>query len=127
MLPTGELTPICTEKPETCARNEILHNSGANGLSTPPFLYNTKHLPISAHSDSPQHVLRRDVDWRFGLKLRTLRRQRQWTQSQMAGILGINRSYISEIERGHKSVTLGMLEVIALGLQMSIAELLYEV
>jgi len=45
----------------------------------------------------------------------------------MAGILGINRSYISEIERGHKSVTLGMLEVIALGLQMSIAELLYEV
>lgn len=45
----------------------------------------------------------------------------------MAELLGINRSYLSEVERGHKSVSLGMLEVIALGLKMSISELLREI
>ena len=42
----------------------------------------------------------------------------------MAITLGINRSYISEVERGHKSISLGLLEVIALGFHMSIADLL---
>ncbi|HEX3438574.1 MAG TPA: helix-turn-helix transcriptional regulator [Pseudacidobacterium sp.] len=76
---------------------------------------------------APQSTFSRNVNARFGFRLRTLRRQKRWTQLQMAIIFGINRSYISEIERGQKSVSLGMLEVIALGFHMSIAELLRDI
>jgi len=42
----------------------------------------------------------------------------------MAIDFGIDRSFISDVERGRKSISLPMLEVIALGLKMSLSELL---
>lgn len=84
----------------------------------------TKHLPISFPAGSAYPVAIIDVNLRFGLRLRSLRREHHWTQLDMAVTLGINRSYISEVERGHKSISLGLLEVIALGFHMSIADLL---
>jgi transcriptional regulator with XRE-family HTH domain len=42
----------------------------------------------------------------------------------MAVDFGIDRSFISDVERGRKSISLPMLEVIALGLKMSLSELL---
>jgi DNA-binding XRE family transcriptional regulator len=84
----------------------------------------TKHLPISFPAGSAYPVATIDVNLRFGLRLRSLRREHHWTQLDMAVTLGINRSYISEVERGHKSISLGLLEVIALGFHMSISDLL---
>jgi DNA-binding XRE family transcriptional regulator len=83
-----------------------------------------KHLPISFPANSAYPVAVIDVNLRFGLRLRSLRREHNWTQLEMAVILGINRSYISEVERGHKSISLGLLEVIALGFHMTVADLL---
>jgi transcriptional regulator with XRE-family HTH domain len=42
----------------------------------------------------------------------------------MAVDFGIDRSFISDVERGRKSISLPMLEVIALGLKMTLSELL---
>jgi transcriptional regulator with XRE-family HTH domain len=42
----------------------------------------------------------------------------------MATHLGIDRSYISDVERGRKSISLPMMEVIALGMKMSLSDLL---
>lgn len=75
-----------------------------------------------ARFNEPQE--RRDVQSRFGRRLRELRRQRNWTQMRMAVDLGIDRGFISELERGHKGVSLRILEVIALGFEMSLSELL---
>jgi DNA-binding XRE family transcriptional regulator len=65
-----------------------------------------------------------DVSSRFGLRLREMRRERNLTQLRMAREFGIDRSFISDVERGRKSISLPMLEVIALGMKVSLSELL---
>lgn len=69
----------------------------------------------------------RDISSRFGARLRELRRERKMTQFRMAIDFGIDRSYISDLERGRKSASLPMLEVIALGLNVSLSDLLRDV
>jgi transcriptional regulator with XRE-family HTH domain len=41
----------------------------------------------------------------------------------MARTFGIDRTYISDLERGKKSISLGFIEVIALGFQIPMSEL----
>jgi DNA-binding XRE family transcriptional regulator len=68
-----------------------------------------------------------DVSSRFGRRLRELRLTRNLTQSEMGRRFGIDRSFISDVERGRKSISLPMLEVIALGMNISLAELFIDV
>ena len=82
----------------------------------PPFL----PQPLTA----PEKPLPRDVSSRFGVRLRELRHQHNMTQLRMATVFGIDRSFISDVERGRKSISLPMLEVIALGMRISLSDLL---
>lgn len=68
-----------------------------------------------------------DVQDRFGRRLRDLRIKQGWTQLEMSVLLGIDRGHISELERGRKSVSLPTMEVFALGLRVSLSELLEDV
>lgn len=68
-------------------------------------------------------ALANDVSSRFGRRLREMRHSRSLTQADMARKFGIDRSFISEIECGRKAISLPMLEVIALGLQITLSEL----
>jgi DNA-binding XRE family transcriptional regulator len=70
-------------------------------------------------------VRHRNLNYRFGDRLRELRRERNMTQLRMAVDFGIDRSFISDVERGKKSISLQMLEVIALGLKVELSELLH--
>lgn len=65
-----------------------------------------------------------NITVRFGLRLRKLRKEKGWTQVEMADALGVDRSYISDIERGKKNVCLPTMEVIALGFEISLSKLL---
>ena len=65
----------------------------------------------------------KDVSSRFGVRLRQLRQERNLTQLRMAVDFGIDRTFISDVERGRKSISLPMLEILALGLNMSLSEL----
>ena len=65
-----------------------------------------------------------DICSRFGRQLRQLREEHDMTQSGMAKKFGIDRSYISDVERGRKSISLPLLEVIALGFGISLSDLL---
>jgi transcriptional regulator with XRE-family HTH domain len=64
-----------------------------------------------------------DVRVRFGQKLRTLRKKRGWTQAELADILGLDRSYLAEIEEGKRNVCLLNLTVIAQGFGLSLSQL----
>lgn len=64
------------------------------------------------------------VGERFGKKLRCLRKERQLTQEEMSRIFGIDRSFISDVERGVRSMSLHTLEVVAIGMNLSLSELL---
>jgi len=76
----------------------------------------------SARTDAP-----RDISTRFGARLRELRRERNLTQLRMANEFGIDRSFISDVERGRKSISLPMLEVIALGMKITLSDLLQDI
>jgi DNA-binding XRE family transcriptional regulator len=68
-----------------------------------------------------------DVRSRFGRRLRELRQKNALTQSDMARKFGIDRSYISDVERGRTSISLPILEVIALGLRISLSDLFRDI
>jgi transcriptional regulator with XRE-family HTH domain len=57
------------------------------------------------------------------MRLRRLRRSRGWTQVRLAEEFGIDRSYISDVERGKKNVCLPTMEVLAQGFGISLAQL----
>lgn len=48
----------------------------------------------------------------------------RWTQVYMAEHLGLDRSYISDLERGKKEICIRNLEVIAVAFEMTPAQLL---
>lgn len=83
-------------------------------------------IPLPQRTTQPlgSPLPRLDVSSRFGLRLRQLRREHNMTQLRMAVVFGIDRTYISDVERGRKSISLPMLEVLALGFQLSLSELL---
>ena len=85
-------------------------------------------LDTSAAVRKPDNFyLPRDVSSRFGVRLRELRREREMTQLRMAIDFGIDRTFISDVERGRKSISLPMLEVLALGFNLSLSELLRDI
>ena len=79
-------------------------------------------LPL--HRQSSQTVPRSPLATRFGLRLRALRHNKGMTQLQVAIEFGIDRTFLSDLERGRKSVSLPFLEVFALGFGLSLSELL---
>jgi transcriptional regulator with XRE-family HTH domain len=61
---------------------------------------------------------------KFGTRLRLLRQEQGWTQVVMAEKVGIDRSYISDMERGKKNVCLPTLEILAQAFGITISQLL---
>jgi DNA-binding XRE family transcriptional regulator len=85
------------------------------------------HSPLPGAMRTTAYYLPMDVSSRFGARLRQLRLERNMTQLRMAIDFGIDRSFISDVERGRKSISLPMLEVMALGLQISLSDLLKDI
>jgi len=65
-----------------------------------------------------------DIRVRLGNRVRALRKARGWTQVEMAEMLGVDRSYLSEIETGKKDPSLRVLKTIADGFGLSLSKLL---
>ena len=64
-----------------------------------------------------------DIAEKFGSRLRTRRLAKGLSQEAFAGKCGLDRTYISGIERGKRNVSLRNIEVIANALGTSISEL----
>jgi transcriptional regulator with XRE-family HTH domain len=64
-----------------------------------------------------------DIRVPFGNRLRYLRKTKGWTQAEMADLLGLDCSYVGEIEQGKRNPCLLNLEVIANGLKISLPKL----
>ena len=61
---------------------------------------------------------------RLGKRIQALRRKKGWTQTEMAAYLDMNRGHISDIERGKREVGIITLQIIAAGLDTTMASLL---
>ncbi len=68
-----------------------------------------------------------DIRARFGARLRSLRKRRGMTQVELADYLGLRRTYVSDLERGKRNVSLVTLQIIARGFGLSVSKLLSRV
>jgi transcriptional regulator with XRE-family HTH domain len=59
-----------------------------------------------------------------GLAVRRVRRQRQWSQEQLAAEALLHRTYISDIERGVRNASLTSLVRIADALEVKLSRLI---
>jgi transcriptional regulator with XRE-family HTH domain len=65
-----------------------------------------------------------DVCVRFGKRIRKLRLDRGWTQTDLAVHTGIGRPFLSNVENGNREPCLRLIEVLALSFELSIAQLM---
>jgi DNA-binding XRE family transcriptional regulator len=63
---------------------------------------------------------------RFGVALKEKRRTLGLTQSELAKLAGLSRSYISEVECGREGISLERAEKLAKAVQSHLSELLRE-
>ena len=63
------------------------------------------------------------IETRFGRNVQMYRKQRHYTQFQLAELCGLNQKYISEIENGKRNVTLRVLNDLAEALGVEVKEL----
>lgn len=59
----------------------------------------------------------------FGQRIRTLRHAMGWSQEDLAERTGLDRTYISSVERGQRNISLNNIAALATALEVSFAEL----
>ena len=64
-------------------------------------------------NESPLHLL--------GVRIREKRKERQWTQEELADHAKIDRSYIGGVERGERNITFTVLCQICTALEIDVA------
>jgi transcriptional regulator with XRE-family HTH domain len=64
-----------------------------------------------------------DLLIRLGTRIRKLRKKRGWTQTVMAEKVGIDRSFLADVERGKRNVSILNLDLMAKGLRVSLSQL----
>ncbi|MGL5964585.1 MAG: helix-turn-helix domain-containing protein [Cetobacterium sp.] len=65
-----------------------------------------------------------NIKIRFGIQLKKIRKKRNLTQEKLSELSNIDRSYISDIERGIKSISIEKLDQLANALEIKLNELL---
>ncbi len=69
---------------------------------------------------------KKDIRVLFGQRVRQLRRAKGLSQESFAAECGLDRTYISGIERGKRNVSLQNIELLADALGVSISDLMAE-
>ena len=62
----------------------------------------------------------------FGERVRMLRRERGWSQEDLAARCGLDRTYVGGVERGERNIGLLNIRKLADALNVSIADLFRE-
>lgn len=65
-----------------------------------------------------------NIEKAFGQVIRELRLERNLSQEKLSELSGLDRSYVSEIERGEKTASIRTLFKIAIGLDIKPSKLL---
>lgn len=67
-----------------------------------------------------------EIQKRLATRVRTLRRDKGWSQEELAHQAGVHRTFVSQIERAVKISTIVTVEKVARALGVRIGELLDE-
>lgn len=61
---------------------------------------------------------------RLGHRIRKLRQQHGWTQVVMAEKVGLDRSFLADVERGKRNISIRNLYLVARGFKKTLSQLL---
>lgn len=64
-----------------------------------------------------------DIKIKFGLKLKKIRNEKNLSQEKLAELSSMDRSYLSNIERGKKNISLEKINELSKALQIDISKL----
>ena len=64
-----------------------------------------------------------DITLSFGLRIRTLRKEKGLSQEAFADLAGLDRSYVGGVERGERNISLVNIKKFADALEISVEEL----
>ena len=64
-----------------------------------------------------------DVNKQLGMRIKYLRSLNKWSQEDLALEAGVNKNYISDLERGNRNPTIKVLDKIANSLGITLEEL----
>ena len=67
-----------------------------------------------------------DINKQLGMRIKYLRTIKKWSQEDLALEAGINKNYLSDLERGSRNPTVKVVEKIAKAFGITISELLSE-
>ncbi|MEO0884093.1 MAG: helix-turn-helix transcriptional regulator [Pseudomonadota bacterium] len=65
-----------------------------------------------------------EIKRRVGLLVREQRRQRGWSQEELADRADLHRTFVSSVERGTKNVTINSIHTLAKAMDLTVSELL---
>lgn len=68
-------------------------------------------------------VMARDLKRAFGQRVRALREARGWSQERAEQQVGLHWTYIGQVERGERNLTLLSIQKLAKGFKIELAEL----
>ncbi|ATX62793.1 MULTISPECIES: helix-turn-helix domain-containing protein [Yersinia] len=69
--------------------------------------------------------MKNELRIKFGKRVRELRKERGWSQEEFADRCGLDRTYVSGIERGVRNPTLEIIGMISSGLNVEICILFH--
>lgn len=64
-----------------------------------------------------------DVQTQLGMRIKYLRECKGWTQEKLSFESGVNKNYLSDLERGRRNPSLNILERIAIAFNITLSEL----
>jgi transcriptional regulator with XRE-family HTH domain len=66
----------------------------------------------------------KNIQAALGVRIRQLRKKREWSQEDLAAASGMHWTYIGQVERGERNLTLQSIRAIAKALNLKMSELL---
>lgn len=65
-----------------------------------------------------------DIKLQFGMRIKYLREKKGWSQEKLSFYSGVNKNYICDLENGRRNPTLEVMDRLAIGLGITLSELL---
>jgi transcriptional regulator with XRE-family HTH domain len=69
----------------------------------------------------------RDIKRALGRRIRELRKRLNWSQEKMAEASGLHWTYVGQVERGERNLTLNSIQAIAKAFSLKISDLFKDV
>ena len=68
-------------------------------------------------------MINKDIKYKLGISIRKCRLEKNISQEEFAGLTGLHRTYISEVELGKRNISLINIEKISMALDIKLSNL----